>query len=122
MPRAPPRSPLSADLVPPRTNPRWGRSSPRTPLSLVLVEEGALAVCASVCYTRALTDDGVKLYLPRGVRIAPGRPRTLRLLDGLLMRTIAAARPRAALARRVSGLACADGLRRSSVRLRRRGV
>jgi hypothetical protein len=67
----------------------------RVPLSLVVVEEGALDVRASVCYTRALTDNGVKLYLLRGVQIAPGRPRTLRLLDGLLTRTIAGAGTRA---------------------------
>jgi ferric-chelate reductase len=51
---------------------------------------GRLNVRVTLAYTRALTESGMKLHLPSGVRVAPGRPRVARVLDGVLSRAVAA--------------------------------
>jgi ferric-chelate reductase len=40
-----------------------------------------------VCYTRALLDADVRLYLPPGVKVEPGRGQVRKALDGVLRRT-----------------------------------
>jgi hypothetical protein len=65
--------PSQADRA--RADPARARGAPRVSLVQVLEES-------------ALTSDGVKLCLRRGVRIVPGRPRNSRLLDGLITCTI----------------------------------
>lgn len=59
-------------------------------LEALMARTRSTAIYVSVFYTRALADTDMRLYLPPGVTVAPGRPRIPAILSGLITKTITA--------------------------------